>query len=44
MLDEAPDVDVRASWEALWGILSEIKDRLLAEFPVERHPDRKSVV
>lgn len=38
MLDEAPDVDVRASWEAMWGILSEIKERLLAEFAVERHP------
>lgn len=38
MLDEAPDVDVRASWESLWGILTEIKDRLTAEFPVERHP------
>lgn len=38
MLDEAPDVDVRATWESLWGILSEIKDRLVAEFPVERHP------
>ncbi len=38
MLDEAPNVDVRASWEALWDILSDIKDRLLEEFPVERHP------
>ncbi len=38
MLEEAPDVDVRASWESLWGILSEIKERLLEEFPVERHP------
>lgn len=38
MLDEAPDVDVRATWQALWDILSEIKDRLVAEFPVERHP------
>jgi hypothetical protein len=38
MLDEAPNVDVRASWEALWGILSELKERLLAEFPVQRHP------
>jgi hypothetical protein len=38
MLAEAPDVDVRASWESLWGILTEIKDRLMLEFPVERHP------
>jgi hypothetical protein len=38
MLDAAPDVDVRASWEALWGILTEIKDRLTAEFEVTRHP------
>jgi hypothetical protein len=38
MLDEAPNVDVRGSWEALWGILTEIKDRLTAEFAVERHP------
>ena len=38
MLDEAPDVDVRASWESLWAILSEIKDRIAAEFEVTRHP------
>ena len=38
MLDEAPDVDVRASWEALWTILSDIKVRLLEEFAVQRHP------
>jgi hypothetical protein len=38
MLQEAPDVDVRASWESLWGILTEIKERIVAEFPVEQHP------
>jgi hypothetical protein len=38
MLDEAPDVDVRAPWESLGGILSGIKDRITAEFAVERHP------
>lgn len=38
MLDEAPNVDVRASWEALWEILTEIKERLTDEFEVTRHP------
>lgn len=38
MLDEAPDVDVRASWESLWEILTELKERLVAEFDVTRHP------
>ena len=38
MLDEAPDVDVRETWQALWDILSEIKDRIVAEFEVIRHP------
>ena len=38
MLDEAPDVDVRETWQALWDILSGIKDRLVAEFDVARHP------
>ncbi len=38
MLDEAPDVDVRASWESLWGILTELKDRIAAEFDIAPHP------
>lgn len=38
MLEEQPDVDVRATWEALWGTLTRIKDRITAEFPVEPHP------
>lgn len=37
MLDEAPDVDVRATWQALWGLLTEIKERLVEALPVERH-------
>ena len=38
MLAEEPDVDVRESWAALWEILTEVKDRITAELPVERHP------
>jgi hypothetical protein len=38
MLDAAPDVDVRDTWEALYGTLTDIKDRLTAEFEVVRHP------
>ena len=38
MLAEQPDVDVRATWETLWDTLTTIKDRITAEFPVERHP------
>ena len=38
MLEEQPDVDVRATWERLWETLTSIKDRITAEFAVERHP------
>ena len=37
MVEAEPDVDVRESWTALWGILTEVKDRITAELPVERH-------
>jgi hypothetical protein len=38
MLAEQPDVDVRETWTALWDTLTGIKDRITAEFAVERHP------
>lgn len=38
-LDAAPDVDVRATWEAYWATLTAMRDRLLARFPgAQRHP------
>lgn len=38
MVDEAPDVDVRDTWRACWDLLTEVKDRITAVMPVERHP------
>jgi len=38
MLAEAPDVDVRETWEAFWNILSEVRDRVTAMLPVQAHP------
>ncbi len=35
---EAPNEDVMALWEAFWGILTEIKDRVTAIMPVDPHP------
>lgn len=37
-LAEAPNVDVSAAWERSWKILSGVKERVAARFPVERHP------
>lgn len=37
-LAEAPDVDRSELWSALWGILSEAKERITAELAVEAHP------
>ncbi|TIC88057.1 red chlorophyll catabolite reductase [Nocardioides sp. GY 10113] len=36
-LAEAPDVDNSELWSALWGILSEAKDRITAELAVTPH-------
>ncbi len=38
MVAENPDVDVRETWTTFWEVLTRIKDRLTAEFPVDRHP------
>lgn len=38
MLAEAPDVDVRETWEAFWQILSDARDRITAALPVTAHP------
>lgn len=37
-LAENPNVDVSAAWERCWNILSGIKDRVSARFPLQRHP------
>ena len=37
-LAEAPDVDSSELWAAFWEILSEAKDRITAELPVQPHP------
>ncbi|WP_244932144.1 hypothetical protein [Nocardioides sp. W7] len=37
-LAEAPDVDSSELWAAFWEILSEAKDRITAELPVQAHP------
>lgn len=37
-LAENPDVDNSELWAKFWGILSEAKDRIVAELPVQPHP------
>jgi hypothetical protein len=38
LVAESPDEDVRATWEAMWGVLTEAKEKVVAELPVELHP------
>jgi len=38
MLAEAPDVDVRETWQSFWDILTEVRERVTAVMPVEPHP------
>lgn len=35
---ENPDTDVTSLHESLWGILTEVKERVSTRFPVTRHP------
>ncbi|WP_166140110.1 hypothetical protein [Nocardioides ochotonae] len=37
-LAESPDVDSSELWAQFWQILSEAKDRIVAELPVQAHP------
>ncbi len=37
-LAENPNVDVSAAWQRCWKVLSGIKERVDARFPLERHP------
>ena len=37
-LAENPDVDVRQAWDRSWGILSDIKEKIAARFPVTLDP------
>ncbi len=37
-LAESPSVDVSRAWERCWNIHSRITDRIMARFPVTRHP------
>ena len=37
-LAEAPNVDVSAAWERSWKILTGVKEKVAARFPVTRHP------
>jgi len=38
LVAEAPDVDVRETWTAMWQVLTEAKDLVTAELPVDKHP------